>query len=143
MDGRLKAWPRTVPPQVRVLRGHSGSVLQIAFSPDGKQVAYVAQEAQAGPWFVFLGGEKQGPYETIGDEEIPSFRGHIVNQPGSTAAARVPDPDRLVQAEAFLVGVGGLMLALSQAPEWGLGHPAVRAVTVHVPVGTELPYEEL
>ncbi len=36
--------------------------------------------------------------ELIGDDEIPSFRGHIVNAEGPTAAARVPSPERLVQA---------------------------------------------
>jgi len=36
--------------------------------------------------------------ETVGDLEIPSFRGHIVNDPTSTEAARMPDPERLVQA---------------------------------------------
>ncbi len=36
--------------------------------------------------------------EKVGDLEIPSFRGHIVNDPTPTPAARIPDPDRLVQA---------------------------------------------
>jgi 3-deoxy-7-phosphoheptulonate synthase len=36
--------------------------------------------------------------ETIGEFELPSFRGHIVNDPAPTAAARIPDPDRLVNA---------------------------------------------
>jgi 3-deoxy-7-phosphoheptulonate synthase len=36
--------------------------------------------------------------EVIGDLELPSFRGHIVNDILPTAAARVPDPDRLLQA---------------------------------------------
>jgi 3-deoxy-7-phosphoheptulonate synthase len=36
--------------------------------------------------------------ERIGDVEIPAFRGHIVNDPAPTAAARVPAPERLVQA---------------------------------------------
>lgn len=36
--------------------------------------------------------------ERIGDEELPSFRGHIVNSPAFTPAARIPDPERLVQA---------------------------------------------
>ena len=36
--------------------------------------------------------------ETIGELELPSFRGHIVNDPTSTEAARVPNPERLVQA---------------------------------------------
>ena len=41
---------------------------------------------------------RSSPFEKIGDEELPSFRGHIVNGAAPTAAARVPDPDRLVQA---------------------------------------------
>jgi 3-deoxy-7-phosphoheptulonate synthase len=41
---------------------------------------------------------RSSDFETIGGEEIPSFRGHIVNAEGPTAAARVPTPDRLVQA---------------------------------------------
>ena len=36
--------------------------------------------------------------EIIGDLELPSFRGHIVNDPAPTAAARIPDPERLVSA---------------------------------------------
>ncbi len=36
--------------------------------------------------------------ELVGDLEIPAFRGHIVNDIAPTAAARVPDPDRLLQA---------------------------------------------
>ena len=41
---------------------------------------------------------RSSDFETIGDDEIPSFRGHIVNAEGPTAAARVPTPERLVQA---------------------------------------------
>ena len=36
--------------------------------------------------------------EKIGDLEIPSFRGHIVNDPAPNESARIPDPERLVQA---------------------------------------------
>ncbi len=36
--------------------------------------------------------------ERIGETEIPSFRGHIVNGEGPTESARVPSPERLVQA---------------------------------------------
>jgi 3-deoxy-7-phosphoheptulonate synthase len=36
--------------------------------------------------------------EMVGDLEIPSFRGHIVNDATATEAARTPNPDRLVQA---------------------------------------------
>jgi 3-deoxy-7-phosphoheptulonate synthase len=41
---------------------------------------------------------RSSDFETIEGAEIPSFRGHIVNAEGPTAAARVPTPDRLVQA---------------------------------------------
>jgi 3-deoxy-7-phosphoheptulonate synthase len=36
--------------------------------------------------------------EKVGSLEIPSFRGHIVNDASPTAAARMPNPERLVQA---------------------------------------------
>src|ERR671911_285758 len=36
--------------------------------------------------------------EMIGDLELPSFRGHMVNDSAPNEAARVPDPNRLVQA---------------------------------------------
>ncbi|MGA1220266.1 MAG: 3-deoxy-7-phosphoheptulonate synthase, partial [Ilumatobacteraceae bacterium] len=36
--------------------------------------------------------------EMVGDLELPSFRGHIVNDQTTTEAARQPHPDRLVQA---------------------------------------------
>jgi 3-deoxy-7-phosphoheptulonate synthase len=41
---------------------------------------------------------RSSPTETIGDLVLPSFRGHLVNDIAPTAAARVPDPDRLLQA---------------------------------------------
>jgi 3-deoxy-7-phosphoheptulonate synthase len=36
--------------------------------------------------------------ERIGELELPSFRGHIVNDIAPTEAARVPNPERLLQA---------------------------------------------
>ncbi len=41
---------------------------------------------------------RSSPFERIGELELPSFRGHIVNGEAPTASARIPDPDRLVQA---------------------------------------------
>ena len=41
---------------------------------------------------------RSSPTETIDGVEIPAFRGHMVNDDGPTAAARVPDADRMVQA---------------------------------------------
>ena len=36
-------------------------------------------------------------FERVGDEDIPSFRGHMVNDDAPTAAARVPDPKRMLE----------------------------------------------
>src|SRR3954470_11981405 len=41
---------------------------------------------------------RSSDYERIGDEDLPAFRGHIVNDIAPTQAARVPTADRLVQA---------------------------------------------
>jgi 3-deoxy-7-phosphoheptulonate synthase len=41
---------------------------------------------------------RSSTHETIGDLQLPSFRGHIVNDPTATEAARTPNPERLVQA---------------------------------------------
>jgi 3-deoxy-7-phosphoheptulonate synthase len=41
---------------------------------------------------------RSADFELVGDEQLPSFRGHIVNSEGPTAAARTPAPERLVQA---------------------------------------------
>jgi 3-deoxy-7-phosphoheptulonate synthase len=41
---------------------------------------------------------RSSPTETIGDLELPSFRGHIVNDIAPTAAARVADAERLITA---------------------------------------------
>jgi 3-deoxy-7-phosphoheptulonate synthase len=38
------------------------------------------------------------PTEQVGDVELPSFFGHMVNDDAPTAEARTPDPDRLVRA---------------------------------------------
>jgi 3-deoxy-7-phosphoheptulonate synthase len=41
---------------------------------------------------------RSSPTERVGDVDLPSFRGHMVNGPAFDVAARMPDPDRLVQA---------------------------------------------
>jgi 3-deoxy-7-phosphoheptulonate synthase len=41
---------------------------------------------------------RSADFEMVGDVELPSFRGHIVNGNAPTDAARIPDPERLVQA---------------------------------------------
>jgi 3-deoxy-7-phosphoheptulonate synthase len=41
---------------------------------------------------------RSADFERIGDVDLPSFRGHIVNDPTASEAARMPNPERLVQA---------------------------------------------
>jgi 3-deoxy-7-phosphoheptulonate synthase len=41
---------------------------------------------------------RSAAFEQVGDLRLPSFRGHMVNGPTATEAARLPDPERLVQA---------------------------------------------
>src|SRR3954468_7313996 len=39
---------------------------------------------------------RSSPTERVGELDLPSFRGHMVNDSAPTADARVADPDRLV-----------------------------------------------
>jgi 3-deoxy-7-phosphoheptulonate synthase len=41
---------------------------------------------------------RSSPTERVGDLELPSFRGHLVNDDAPTLEARVPDPSRLIAA---------------------------------------------
>lgn len=41
---------------------------------------------------------RSSPTETVGEEELPSFRGHIINDPTFSADARVPRAERLITA---------------------------------------------
>ena len=41
---------------------------------------------------------RSSPIETVDGVGLPSFRGHMVNDVAFTAAARVPDPHRLIEA---------------------------------------------
>ena len=41
---------------------------------------------------------RSSPSERVGDVDLPIFRGHIVNDQHPTEAARVADPERLIQA---------------------------------------------
>ena len=41
---------------------------------------------------------RSAPMEKIGDVELPSYRGDIINRPEFTAEARVPNPNLLIQA---------------------------------------------
>jgi 3-deoxy-7-phosphoheptulonate synthase len=69
---------------------------------------------------------RSSPTERNGDEEIPSFRGHMVNGETPTAEARRPDPDRMLQGYHQAAATLNLVRAftkggfadLSQAHTW-------------------------
>jgi 3-deoxy-7-phosphoheptulonate synthase len=44
-----------------------------------------------------FGKARSSPFERVGDLELPSFRGHMVNDDAPTLEARVPDPERLLR----------------------------------------------
>jgi 3-deoxy-7-phosphoheptulonate synthase len=58
---------------------------------------------------------RSSPFEQIGDLRLPSFRGHIVNDPTPTAAARQPNPERLVQAYHQSASTLNLVRAFTRA----------------------------
>jgi len=66
--------------------------------------------------------------EKVGDLEIPSFRGHMVNDVAPTPAARVPDPERLLHAYHQSASTLNLLRAfvkggfadLSQVHQWNM-----------------------
>lgn len=72
---------------------------------------------------------RSAPMEKVGDVELPSYRGDIVNGPDFTAAERVPDPARQLQAYSQAAATMNLLraftqggyAALTRVHEWTLG----------------------
>ena len=57
---------------------------------------------------------RSSPVEKVGDREIPSFRGHIVNSEEQTDEARVPDPARMLRAYNQAASTLNLLRAFSK-----------------------------
>jgi len=57
---------------------------------------------------------RSGPMETIGDVELPSYRGDIINGIEFTAEERRPDPERLLQAYSQSAATLNLLRAFAQ-----------------------------
>jgi 3-deoxy-7-phosphoheptulonate synthase len=62
--------------------------------------------------------------ETVNGVELPVFRGHMVNGPDAHAEARIPNPDRLVQAYHQAASTLNLVRAFTKG---GSLHKAPRA----------------
>src|SRR5581483_2072473 len=57
---------------------------------------------------------RTSPFERIGDLELPSFRGHMVHSELPSPEARLPDPDRMVQAYHQSAATLNLLRAFSK-----------------------------
>ncbi|MFP3906738.1 MAG: class II 3-deoxy-7-phosphoheptulonate synthase [Acidimicrobiales bacterium] len=57
---------------------------------------------------------RSSPTETVEGVELPSFRGHLVNDPGFTEASRLPDPERLLAAYHQSAATLNLLRAFTQ-----------------------------
>jgi 3-deoxy-7-phosphoheptulonate synthase len=57
---------------------------------------------------------RSSPKERAGDEEIPSFRGHMIHDDAATPEARIPDPERMVHAYYHATSILNLMRAFTK-----------------------------
>ena len=57
---------------------------------------------------------RSAPMEVVGGRELPSYRGDIVNGYEGTDAARIPDPERMLQAYLQSAATLNLLRAFSQ-----------------------------
>ena len=61
-----------------------------------------------------LAKARSSPTEDVSGQEIPSFRGHMINDDAPTAEARIPDPDRMVQAYNHATATLNLLRAFTK-----------------------------
>ena len=64
---------------------------------------------------------RSSPFEKRNGQELPSYRGDIINGPEFTAAARTPDPQRLIEAFRHSASTLNLIRALTHGGYASLG----------------------
>jgi 3-deoxy-7-phosphoheptulonate synthase len=86
---------------------------------------------------------RSADFERVGDEDLPSFRGHIVNDIAPTSAARVPAAERLVQAYHQSASTLNLVRAFTKGGFAALDrvHAWTQEFVASSPVGRQ--YEQL
>ena len=57
---------------------------------------------------------RSSPTETTADGEIPSFRGHMIHDDAPTAAARTPDPGRMLEGYLYSASALNLVRAFTK-----------------------------
>ncbi|HEY4635697.1 MAG TPA: 3-deoxy-7-phosphoheptulonate synthase class II, partial [Rhodospirillales bacterium] len=75
---------------------------------------------------------RSSPVDRVGDQELPSFRGHMVNDDVATAGARAPDPERMIAGYHQSAATLNLLRAFAQGGyadlhkvhQWNLGFVA-------------------
>ncbi len=65
---------------------------------------------------------RSAPMEKVGDVELPSYRGDIINGPDFTPEARTPDPQRLLHAYRQSAATLNLLRAFAQGGYANLEH---------------------
>ncbi|HXV57113.1 MAG TPA: 3-deoxy-7-phosphoheptulonate synthase class II [Gaiellaceae bacterium] len=61
-----------------------------------------------------LAKARSSPTESVDGVELPSFRGHMVHDDAPTAEARIPDPERMVQAYHHATATLNLLRAFTK-----------------------------
>jgi 3-deoxy-7-phosphoheptulonate synthase len=72
---------------------------------------------------------RSAPTETVNGQELPSYRGDIINELDFSEAARIPDPDKMLRAYTQAAGTLNLLRAFStggfadvhRVHQWTLG----------------------
>ena len=72
---------------------------------------------------------RSAPTEKVGDRELPSYKGDIINEDQPTPEARIPDPERMLQAYLQSAATLNLLRAFAQGgyadlhrvASWNLG----------------------
>jgi 3-deoxy-7-phosphoheptulonate synthase len=64
---------------------------------------------------------RSSPVEKKNDKELPSYRGDIINGPEFTAEARLPDPNRMIEAYRHSAATLNLLRALTHGGYASLG----------------------
>jgi 3-deoxy-7-phosphoheptulonate synthase len=64
---------------------------------------------------------RSSPVEKKGGQELPSYRGDIINGPEFSSAARIPDPQRLIEAYRHSASTLNLIRALTHGGYASLG----------------------
>jgi WD40 repeat protein len=130
-DGTARIWDATTGEQLLVLKGHTGPVNDVAFSPDGTRLATVSEgtlRVYVLPVDELVGIARARLSRTLSDEECRQYL-HVQVCPPPTSPTPSPPPQPATPpaggpegAYRVAIAAGGLPSPLSEAQEWYAGH---------------------